>query len=231
DLFLYLIGKRKNFTLTSKIIIIITLLLWLGGAFQLFVSDQLWAMGWDGFQIALFQSMTAHTTVGFNSFDIGSFSTSALFVLIILMMIGASPSGTGGGIKTTSVTAVMAVLISVLRKRKIITFLNRAIPANNIYLAVSSTLFYSILLSLSTWGILLVDGELFSFQELLFECASALSTVGISTGITGDLSIGGKLIIIILMFVGRIGVLTFGFALISNAPLLKQTTIEEDIAI
>lgn len=232
DFVLFFIRKRKSITLTSKIILISTFLLWILGAAFLFFSEQnIKLNGWDGFRYCLFQSMTAHTTVGFNSLPIGNFSTATLFILIILMIVGASPSGTGGGIKTTSITALFAVLKSVLKRRKKITFLNRILPSKNIFLAISSTLFYLILLSIGLWILLLTDGEQHSFQFLLFECASALSTVGISTGITGDLSFFGKLLIIVLMFVGRVGVLTFGLALMHGEPFMTGKIKEEDIAI
>jgi len=232
DFVLFFIRKRTSITLTSKIILLSTFLLWIGGAVFLFLSENNIALsGWNGFKGCLFQSMTAHTTVGFNSLPIGDFSTGTLFVLIILMVVGASPSGTGGGVKTTSITALFAVLKSVLKRRKKVTFLNRVLPPRNIFLAISSMLFYLILLSIGLWILLLTDGDQHSFQFLLFECASALSTVGISSGITGDLSFFGKLLIIVLMFVGRVGVLTFGLALLHGEPLMTDKIKEEDIAI
>lgn len=232
DFWLRLIGKRKSITLTSKIILLSTFLFWIFASISIFFSDsQLRTSGFDGLQIAVFQSISAHTTVGFNNYDIGAISSGGTFVLIILMIVGASPAGTGGGIKTTSITALIAVLISVLKRRKNVTFFNKEIPASNIYLAISSGIFYAVILIFGTWMILLVDGNTFNFQSILFEVASSLSTVGISTGITSDLSNLSKIIISILMFIGRLGVLTFGFALISKAPLLRHKPKIEDIAI
>jgi len=182
-------------------------------------------------KLAIFQSISAHTTVGFNNYDIGMINTGGIFILIVVMIIGASPAGTGGGIKTTSITALIAVLLSVLKRRKHITFFQKEIPSSNIYLAISSVIFYSFILIIGTWAVLLIDGERLGFQNILFEASSALSTVGISTGITGELSDWSKLIISLLMFIGRLGVLTFGFALISKAPLLRSKPKVEDIAI
>jgi len=232
DFWLRITRKRKRITLTSKIILFSTFLFWIVAAIAIFISDlKLRSMGWEGLQLAIFQSISAHTTVGFNNYDIGMLNVGGVFVMVILMIIGASPAGTGGGIKTTSATALIAVLISVLKRRRNITFFQKIIPASKIYLAVSSAIFYSFILIVGTWAILMVDGENFAFEKILFEVASALSTVGLSTGITGDLSDLSKLIISFLMFIGRLGVLTFGFALISKAPLLRDKPQIEDIAI
>ena len=232
DFWLRLTRKRKTITLTSKIILFGTFLFWIVAAIIIFFSDvELRSMGWEGMKLATFQSISAHTTVGFNNFDIGLIDVGGIFIMVILMIIGASPAGTGGGIKTTSISALIAVLLSVLKRRKHVTFFQKEIPAPNIYLAVSSAIFYSLILIIGTWVVLLFDGHNFGFDKILFEVTSALSTVGLSTGITGQLSDLSKLIICFLMFIGRLGVLTFGFALISESPLLRDKPKIEDIAI
>jgi len=232
DFWLRISRKRKAITLTSKIILSSTFIFWILASIAIYLSDlELRSIGWEGMKIAAFQSISAHTTVGFNNYDIGVLNVGGIFILIIVMIIGASPAGTGGGIKTTSITALIAVLLSVLKRKRHITLFNKEIPASNIYLAVSSAIFYSFILLIGTWAILLIDGGNFEFEKLLFEVASALSTVGISTGITGDLSDLSKIIISALMFIGRLGVLTFGFALISEAPLLRDKPKIEDIAV
>lgn len=232
DFWLRLIGKRASITLTSKIIIISTFFLWITAAILIYFSDTtLLQSGWNGFEIAAFQSISAHTTVGFNNFDVGTMSGASIFIMIILMIIGASPAGTGGGIKTTSITALFAVLVAILKRRRSITFFKKEIPASNIYLAISSAIFYALIVIIGTWFMLTIDGYNFTLDQLLFEVASALSTVGISTGITSELSNWSKIIIALLMFIGRLGVLTFGLALASEAPLLRQKPKVEDIAI
>lgn len=232
DFWLKLIRKRKTFSLTSKIILASTFFLWLIAAIVIYLSDSgLQAEGWDGIKMVIFQSISAHTTVGFNNYDIGAIGNGGIFILIVLMIIGASPAGTGGGIKTTSITALIAVLLSVLKRNSKITFFNKEIPASNIYLAISSAIFYSFILIIGTWIVLIIDGENFKFEMILFEVSSALSTVGLSTGITGELSDLSKIVISFLMFIGRLGVLTFGFALISKSPILRNKPKVEDIAI
>jgi len=130
------------------------------------------------------------------------------------MYIGASPSGTAGGMKITTLTAVFSIMKSRLRNSKRITFLGRAIPYERLYIATSSFIFYTSLIALGTF--ISTFTEKFEFERLLFEVASALGTVGLSTGSTSDLSFVGKTAIIILMFIGRLGVLTFGLALWSR---------------
>ncbi len=232
DFWLRVIGKRKSVTLTTKIILMATFLFWIIATITIYFADStLQSQGLHGLGLAVFQSISAHTTVGFNNYDIGAITKGGTFIMIVLMVIGASPAGTGGGIKTTSITALIAVLISVLKRRQHVTFFSKEIPASNIYLAVSSSIFYTFILIVGTWICLMIDGGRFDFEEILFEVASALSTVGLSTGITGSLSDWNKIMISLLMFIGRLGVLTFGFALISRAPLLRNKPKTEDIAI
>ncbi len=232
DFWLRLIRKRRRISLTSKMILLSTFFLWIIAAIAIYFSDsQMSENGWEGMKLSIFQSISAHTTVGFNNYDVGIIDSGGIFIMIIIMIIGASPAGTGGGIKTTSITSLIAVLTSVLKRRKHVTFFQREILAPKIYLAISSGIFYALILIIGTWLLLLVDGHSFRFDQLLFEVASALSTVGLSTGITADLSDLGKLIISLLMFIGRLGVLTFGFALISKAPLLQHKPVVEDVAI
>jgi trk system potassium uptake protein TrkH len=232
DFWLKIIRQRKHVTLTSKLILVSTVVYIVVGTLLLYISDGLLiADGFKGLKIAFFQLISAHTTVGFNNFPIENLKLGGLLIMIVFMIIGASPAGTGGGIKTTSVTALIGLLYSILRKRKHITFFKREIPTQKIYLAISSSIFYTAILLLGTWVVVQIDGDEMSFGKLLFECASALSTVGLSTGITADLSAANKLTICVLMFIGRLGVMTFGFALISQSPLSRAKPKIEDIAL
>ena len=232
DFWLKIIGKRKQVTLTSKIILISTFGYILIGTVLLYFSDGLLiSEGFQGIQSSLFQLVSAHTTVGFNNYPIENIKFGGLLILIIIMVIGASPAGTGGGIKTTSITALIGLLYSILKKRNHITFFKKEIPDKKIYLAISASVFYTVILLFAVWVLVQIDGSKFGFEELLFEAASALSTVGLSTGITSELSDMNKIIISILMFIGRIGVMTFGFALISQSPIMRSKPKVEDIAV
>jgi trk system potassium uptake protein TrkH len=146
----------------------------------------------------------------------------------MLMVIGASPSGTGGGLKTTTFTALFGIIRSSIRGQERVTFWGREIPEERMRLAIASIGFYVIALIIGCY--LLALAERHPFEGLLFETASALGTVGLSTGITGTLSPIGKLIITMLMFAGRLGPLVFGIALFLPSNKADDE-IEEDLAV
>jgi len=203
-------GHKLSFT-TKVIFIGFVTLLTLGTTFlYLFEPSIINLNSGNRFLAAFFQSMTSMTTVGFNTVNVGAFSQAMLLVCIFLMYVGASPSGTAGGIKITTLTTVFAVLRSRLKGRKKTTFLNNHIPEKRVSIATSAFIFYTTLIALGTFAITLTNT--FDFQAILFEVASALGTVGLSLGITSELNSFGKFLIILLMFIGRLGVVTFGLA-------------------
>lgn len=232
DFGLWVKHKAHKLSFTTKIIFYgFLILLTFGTLFFYFFEPSIIALsGSTRFLAAFFQTMTAMTTVGFNTVDFGVFSQAMMLICIFLMYIGASPSGTAGGIKITTLTAVFAIMKSQLKGSKHITFLGRIIPYERLYTAMSAFIFYTIIILLGTFLITITND--LKFENILFEVASALGTVGISTGITANINTFGKIVIIMLMFMGRLGVLTFGLALWSrnmkeeNKPILK-----EDIAV
>ena len=230
DWYEWLRGKRKSMTLTSKIIIWSTF--WISAvASILMIFDEALLNGkplWDKYVSSIFQVMSASTTVGFNSIPIGSLSTSTLLLLILVMMIGASPSGTGGGIKTTAVSALWALMCSVICRRKEVQFSGKVIPEARIRTATASLIFYLFVLFAGIYLISLTDKS--GIMELAFECASAIGTVGLSCGITSSLSEGGKWIIIALMFLGRVGPLSLAAAFFLRKTS-KKADKTEDIAV
>lgn len=212
----WLSGRKKGMTLTSKIILGCTVIIFAVGTL-LFVFDEptVRNLPWlERITASAFQVMSASTTVGFNTVPIGALSGSSLFLLTIVMIIGASPSGTGGGLKTTCITAMWAVMTSVFRRNHEINFAGRIIPPARIHAAGASVMFYLMTLSAGVYLLLLTEQG--SPMNLMFECASALGTVGLSCGITGSLSAAGKIIIISLMYLGRLGPLALGLALFSK---------------
>ena len=232
DVGLWIKNRTHSLSFTTKIVTMGSLiLLVVGYLFFYFLEPSISNLsGSARVSAAFFQSMTAMTTVGFNTVDFGSFVLPMLLVTIFLMYIGASPSGTAGGMKITTLTAVFAIMKSRLKGSKNITFLGRRIPYERLYVATSSFIFYTTLIFVGTF--ILTFSESFDFENILFEVASALGTVGVSTGITGDLSSIGKIVIIILMFIGRLGVLTFGLAIWSKGITQDDRKIlKEDIAV
>lgn len=232
DIWLWLKRKAHSISFTTKIIFIgFFTLLTLGTLFFYFLEPSINQLeGKERFYGAFFQAMTSMTTVGFNTVDFGVFVPSMLLITIFLMYVGASPSGTAGGMKITTLTAVYAIMKSRLQGSKKITFLGKIIPFERLYIATSSFIFYTAIIFVGTFVLTL--SEDFNYERILFEVASALGTVGISTGITGDLSSIGKIAIIVLMFIGRLGVLTFGLAIWSRTQNKEEEPfIEGDIAV
>jgi trk system potassium uptake protein TrkH len=207
--------REYMMTLTSKVILSMTLFVFVIGTLIFsFVEKSVMALPWDQrLLISAFQVMSASSTAGFNSVPFGGLGTAALFLIVVAMVIGASPAGTGGGIKTTTVSALLANLWAVIRGRDRVVWMGFEVPLPRVLTAVAAATLYLIMLAA---GILMLavsePGK--QFLSLFFEAASALGTVGLSMGITGELSAPGKVIIILLMFVGRCGPLTLGLALL-----------------
>jgi trk system potassium uptake protein TrkH len=160
---------------------------------------------------AFFQSVTARTA-GFNTVDTGLLRPATLLFMIVLMFIGASPGSTGGGIKTTTFFLVIQSIRASLREQGEVVVLRRQIPHELVSKALAITGLFLFLIALASGGILLADPQ-FRFEQVLFETVSAAATVGLSTGITGELSPLSKSILIAVMFLGRIGPLTMLLAL------------------
>jgi trk system potassium uptake protein TrkH len=232
DFGLMLKDKHHKLSFTSKIVLYgFLVLLSFGTFFFYFFEPSLANLSSESrFLASFFQCMTAMTTVGFNTVDFANFSQAMLLICVILMYVGASPSGTAGGVKITTLTAVLSILKSRIQGSKQITFLGRTIPYERLYIATSAFIFYTVIIVFGTFLITFSDN--FAFKDILFEVASALGTVGISRGITGDLSNFAKIVIIVLMFIGRLGVLTFGLAIWSrNISQKDRVILKEDIAV
>lgn len=177
---------------------------------------------------AFFQSVTPRTA-GFNTIDIAHLREPTLMLLIALMFIGASPGGTGGGIKTTTFVAPMAVIISMLRGRTDPELFRRRLPPVVVYKAVTIALVaVAFVVTMST---ALSFVERIDFVQALFEVTSAFGTVGLSTGITPDLTAAGRLLIIATIFIGRVGLLTVAFALTRRQQALNYRYPEERILV
>lgn len=230
DYWRWLTGKTQQVTLTSKIIVSMSIwLVVLGTLLVLFVEPSLRGRPpEEKLLAAFFQAMTAMTTVGFNTVPIGTLSKATLLVLMLLMFIGASPSGTGGGVKSTTVSALLGVMRSALRGTHEITFWKRPVPMARVLTAIAAIGFYTSMLLFGTF--LLELTQTFAFEQNLFEAASALGTVGLSTGITASLTPLGKLVVVFLMLTGRLGPLTFSMALFFKSPD-DAATSDGDLAV
>jgi Trk-type K+ transport system membrane component len=181
---------------------------------------------WTKLQVTLFQSISTRTA-GFNTIQLSveTISDSGILLMIMLMFIGASPGGTGGGIKTTTFAALIAATRSTLRGHDEVVVRNREIPAKVILKAVGVTLgsglfilLMALLLGLGNTTAGTPGSEAFTFLEKLFTCVSAFGTVGLDVGVTSQLNRWGQLVLMIGMFVGRIGILLLLSAFYGSRP-------------
>ena len=176
---------------------------------------------------AFFHSVSARTA-GFSTYSIGSFTNAGLFVLIILMFIGASPGSTGGGIKTTTFFALMQEVRTVISKRRAGAF-HRTLPDEVLRKSSVIALLSVLVVCIGTFLLCILEPE-YDFIQLVFEVVSAFGTVGLSTGITPDLGVLSKLIIILTMYTGRLGAFTL-LSIWINRPDPSAHYTEEQIMI
>ncbi len=225
-----LIDRHYKITFTSRVIIAITCWMTIiGMAFLVIFPSSAQSHDFSTRCLeAFFQTMSAMTTVGFNTFDLATLPMISALVLSMIMFIGASPSGTGGGMKSTTVSAVYAFVVSMLRGKKYVALRGNKLPFYRVNQALTNIIVYGTVLILGVTALSITDG--FSLSDTLFEATSALGTVGISLGITPELSVAGKLIVVVLMYVGRIGVITLAAAMMSHT-LNNREPQASDIAV
>lgn len=215
-------GKYDKLHFTSKVIIRITVaFLVFGTLLMTLLEPSIQSMSpFDRLQASFFQVMTATTTVGFNTLPIGHLNSAVILLLYFLMLFGASPSGTGGGLKSTTFAALAGLVKSTLKGRDKIRLNKRVLPLDKLQVATASFSYYFTMLFIAT--IILLSIEQTTMEVALFEVFSALGTVGLSMGLTGSLSDLGKVIVVALMFMGRVGILTFGIAMSMHDESLDE---------
>lgn len=163
---------------------------------------------------AWFQSVTPRTA-GFNTIDIGKMTTAGLFLTIALMFIGASPGGTGGGIKTTTFRVLTSCTKAILQGKEEVFLYERTVDISLILKAVGVAVGSVATVISATILIALTDPEV-SFIQILFEVVSAFATVGLSTGITASITAAAKLILVMTMYIGRVGILLLMAAMLGD---------------
>ncbi|MGC9314026.1 MAG: potassium transporter TrkG, partial [bacterium] len=170
----------------------------------------------------------------FNTVDIGALAPAALLVLVILMFIGASPGSTGGGIKTTTLAVVITAIKSKIQGRDKINVFNRSMAPGIVTVAAMIIVLALIVVSAGTFLLSIFElgnNSEWTFLDILFEVVSAFGTVGLSTGPTFELSSASKLVITLIMFLGRVGPLTFLFAVSRHIKVKRMEYIEESIMV
>lgn len=207
--------KIGRITLHTRIVLITSFLLTFGGAIFIFFSEFLGALDsyslWGKMQTALFQSVTLRTA-GFNTVPLSQFNIYTVYAMTLFMFIGGSPGSTAGGVKVTTLAILYQSIRSTLGSGKNVVIYDRKIPQIFVVKATAITFISILIASFFILIMLKVEPEM-SFIAIFFETVSASATVGLSLGITGDLSFAGKIVISFLMLIGRIGPLTLVLAI------------------
>jgi trk system potassium uptake protein TrkH len=233
--------ERRRLSLHTRLVFLTTAILLFGGAGLIGLLE--WPTSFSGMGpgeslwTAFFQSVTARTA-GFNTIDLNLFELPTLFLMMFLMFVGASPGSSGGGIKTTSLALFIAVLHSRLKGNPHTNVFHRTLPeaaANKVLTLVMTAL---LVLTAAVFGLLVVQLHGLSaeasrgvFIEYTFEAISAFATVGLSLGATGKLLPLGKVLIILLMFLGRVGLMTVAFTMLRHSRENIVQYAEENIMI
>lgn len=207
----------KHWSVGTTVAIYSTVILVVGGTvLYYFLEKNNTLLGHQGsgkMITALFQSVTARTA-GFNTVDMGQFTMPTYVLFIFLMFIGASSGGTGGGIKTSTFFVILQAGIATIRGKQRVDFQGRTISQDLINKAYTLFIFGATFVLLLVFGLSISEPDV-PIIKLVFEAVSAFATVGVSAGVTGGLSVAGKVMIIVAMFFGRIGILTLAFAISS----------------
>ena len=227
----------QRLTIHSKLMLLGTAVLLVVGAVSF------WALEWEGtladeplktrILTGLFHSVTCRTA-GFNTVDYASLASPTLFLAIILMAIGAGPGSTGGGFKVSTLMTLVVSSWSSFRGLPRANFGRRTIPSTAIRRATATALLFGAVVVVAMVALLTVEarnataGRPRWFLEALFECISALGTVGLSTGITSSLTDPGKIVLMTLMLLGRLGPLTAAVALGRQRTPYQPEYLEEE---
>lgn len=201
--------RIRRYSLQSRIILLFTAIFIIIPALFFYFAEFSGFAAKDRVLASLFQSVTLRTA-GFNTVDFSRLSGASLMLMIVFMLIGGAPGSTAGGMKVTTVAVMLFSCFSVFSRKQDVKVINRRIDDENVKTAAAVLMMYVTLFLAGGITISLVDG--LPLQKCLFETASAIGTVGLSTGITTSLSSISKTVIILLMYIGRVGGLTVIFA-------------------
>ncbi|MDR9417645.1 TrkH family potassium uptake protein [Gracilimonas sp.] len=182
----------------------------------------------DKIMLSLFQSITTRTA-GFNTLDIGSLGVSTTLVFLTLMIIGASPASTAGGLKTTTVSVLLLSVWSTIIGKKDVEFAKKKISKDTVFTAMTVFVLAAVCLFFFTFLLTITEDQ--PFIDILFEQFSAFATVGLSRGITGELTDAGKSIIIVSMFIGRVGIVTLALAFAKRRTASKYQYPSESVIV
>ncbi len=206
--------KKGILTLHTKLVLRVTFSLIILAAVFIFFMERNNALAdltlKDKLLASYFQAVTPRTA-GFSTIPIKEMTGASVFFIILLMFVGASPGSTGGGIKTSTFGILTATIWSMIKGREEVTLFKKTVPRDIVRRALA--IFAVSFLSVLFLTLVLLITERCELRKVFFETASAFGTVGLSTGITSELSLLGRVIVIITMFMGRIGPLTLAIAI------------------
>ncbi len=203
----------KKYKMQSKVILITTAVLIILPTLYFYMFEFSKMQTGERFLVSLFQAVTPRTA-GFNTVNLSLISETGIAIIIFLMIIGGSPGSTAGGMKTTTLAVMLSTSISVFRHREHTHFFGRRIDDDIVRTA--STVLTMYLVLFLTGGLIISSIENLPLLTCLFETASAVGTVGLSLGITPSLGTTSRIILILLMYLGRVGGLTLIFAAVSS---------------
>jgi trk system potassium uptake protein len=223
----------ERLSLQTKLALIVTSVLLAGGMLVFWVLEYNHMLSGrpvsESFLIAAFQSVTPRTA-GFNTVATGELQGATLFFLMMLMVIGANPVSTGGGIKTVSFAILLLALRAMVTRRERVEAFGRTVPVKTLFAALSVFVLYVISAALGIFLLSLFDPQL-EMQDRAFEVISALSTVGLSTGITAELSAASKLVLCVAMFVGRVGPISLVLSVFHSGRTSTYEYPEEEVVV
>lgn len=207
---------REQLPLSPRLVLTTTAILLVGGALVFGLLESVGVHAEQPFAKrvadAWFQSVTFRTA-GFNTIDHATLEPATKLFSIGLMFVGASPGSTGGGVKTVSIAIIALALIAILRGRHRVECFGRTIPDSQVRYAIVIVSMGIVATMTSTLLLTIFEADSFSFLDILYEATSAFATVGVSTGITGELTPQSQLVVAATMFLGRVGPLTMLLAL------------------
>ena len=192
-------GRWKRFSMHTKVVLSVTLLLTVIGTVLLYLTEDITWLG------AFFASVTTRTA-GFATYSYGSFSNAGILLMMCFMLIGASPGSTGGGIKTGTLFALFQGLKSAATNKSEKAF-HYSLPKDAFRRAAIIVLMALIVIMTSSFALMVFEPQL-PMRDILFEMTSAIGTVGLTTGITSQLSVASKVVSMLVMFIGRLGPVT-----------------------
>ncbi|MTV50405.1 Trk family potassium uptake protein [Heliobacillus mobilis] len=217
----YRFREIKRFSLHTRLVWLMTIALVIIGSVSVFLLElnnpkTLGILSWSGKLLASYFQGVTPRTAGYNTLAILDLRPATQFFMVILMFIGASPGSTGGGIKTTTLATLLAAVWSMRNGKIDVGIMERRIPPDNVYKAIGIAVLSGLLVMMVT--MLLTISENANFLALLFEATSAFGTVGLTMGLTPNLSDFGRILIALTMFAGRVGPLTLAVALNNGEP-------------